>query len=90
MTRRCEYHCVGGICVAVRDRPTHAFVPHEAIGRRCALAFRRDPEGNPVVTGVDPQDLGQRILFSDGEGFVTTSAVIAVLDGAAEFFDGDP
>jgi hypothetical protein len=89
VTRRCEYHCIGGVCVAVRDRPTRAFVAHEAIGRRCALAFRRDSQGNPDVTAVDRQDLGQRLLFSDEEGFVTTSPIIAVLDGCAEFFEPD-
>jgi hypothetical protein len=87
VTRRREYHCVDELCLAVRDRITGTFVPHEATGRRVRMGVSLDGQGE--VTEITPNrpDLGQRLCFSGEQGFVMTSPIVAVLDGSVGFFE---
>jgi hypothetical protein len=82
VTQNHEYHCKDGICVAVRDTQTGAFVPrHIAVGKTVtsALVFR----GGGIASIAPPEQAvpGQRIhLAEDAEdrSDVLTSSLKAV------------
>jgi hypothetical protein len=66
VTQRHEYHCKEGLCVAVRDVATGAFLPkHPAIGRRASGAIRLRPGG--AIESVAPPESagpGERMHFA--------------------------
>ena len=84
VTLNSEYFCRDGICIAVRDRHTGAFVPqHHAIGKRFTGGFSRNAEGG--FASVEPPDStrpGLQLCFSSGDGDlehdVLTSQVLAI------------
>jgi hypothetical protein len=82
VTQNHEYHCKDGICVAVRDTQTGAFVPkHPAVGKTVtgALLFR----GGGIASMSPPEQAtpGQRIhlaLDAEDRSDVLTSTLKAV------------
>ena len=82
VTQNHEYHCKDGICVAVRDIRSGAFVPkHPAVGKKVTggLFFQRG--GLASVAPPDKAIPGQRMHFAvDAEDRmdVLTSALKAV------------
>jgi hypothetical protein len=65
VTQNHEYHCKDGICVAVRDTQTGAFVPrHPAVGKTVtsALVFK----GGGLASVAPPHEAapGQRLHFA--------------------------
>jgi hypothetical protein len=68
VTHNTEYHCVDGVCVAVRNRETGAFVmPHNALGRHIDGALKFNPEGGiaSAHSATSPQP-GEQLCFSSG------------------------
>jgi hypothetical protein len=66
ITQNHEYHCKGGVCVAVRNRGTSAFVPrHAAIGKKVSGAFVFKGQ-HGIVSMLLPDDVapGQRVYFA--------------------------
>jgi hypothetical protein len=84
VTLNSEYFCTDGICVAVRNRHTGAFLPeHAALGMRFTGAFERSRDGG--FASVEPPEStrpGQQLCFSSGHGDlehdVLTSALLAI------------
>jgi hypothetical protein len=84
VTHNTEYHCKDGVCIAVRDRHSGAFLPeHHAIGKRVTGSFELTPEGG--IGAVEPPESmrpGQKLCFSSGHGDlehdILTSALVAV------------
>jgi hypothetical protein len=84
VTLNSEYFCRDGVCVAVRDRHTGAFVPeHGAIGKRFTGALERTREGG--VGSVEPPEStrpGLQLCFSSGHGDlehdILTSALLSI------------
>ena len=69
VTHHTEYHCRDGVCVAVRNRKTGAFVTeHRAIGRHvdCSLLFTSD---GGIECAHSPAELqvGEHVCFSSGD-----------------------
>ena len=68
ITRNREYHVRSGVCIAVRDRATSAWIAgHRALGMRLIAA----------VPGLG--FLGRPLEFVTGTAHVRTSAVIDIL-----------
>jgi hypothetical protein len=66
VTQHHEYHCKDGICVAVRDVHTGAFLPsHMAIGRSASGAVRLRADGG-IESIVPPENAepGERMHFA--------------------------
>jgi hypothetical protein len=82
VTQNHEYHCKDGICVAVRDIQTGAFVPkHAAVGKTVTggLVFRGG--GIESLAPPDKASPGQRMHFAQGSedrSDVLTSTLKAV------------
>jgi hypothetical protein len=84
VTLNSEYFCTDGICVAVRDRHSGAFVhEHHAIGKRFTGSFQRNSEGG--FGAVEPPEStrpGLQLCFSSGHGDlendILTSAVLSI------------
>ena len=84
VTLNSEYFCTDGVCVAVRDRHSGAFLPeHNAIGKRFTGSFQRNSEGG--IGAVEPPEStrpGLQLCFSSGHGDlehdILTSAVLAI------------
>jgi hypothetical protein len=69
VTKNTEYHCRDGICVAVRDRATGAFIPDShALGRHISASVRFNTNGG-IASAHDPNDphVGEQLCFSSGE-----------------------
>jgi hypothetical protein len=78
VTRNTEYHCDGGICVAVRDRLTKSFLlTHPALRRSLAgsVRFTKQLEARPSLAS--PR-LGEGLFFADGGPEVVTSNLLAI------------
>lgn len=79
VTKNTEYHCRHGVCVAVRDVASGAFLSHHAaLGRVAGGVVRL--QGNGTIGAVAPIDgaaAGMRVHFSydadDRSGLVTSS-----------------
>jgi hypothetical protein len=80
VTQHHEYHCKDGVCVAVRDVHTGAFLPgHAAIGRVACGAIRLRPDGG-IASILPPENAlpGVRMHFAlnaDDRRDVLTSAL---------------
>ena len=83
VTQHHEYHCKDGICVAVRDVTTGAFLQgHAAIGRLASGAVRLRDDG-AIESIVPPENAGpgERMHFafdSDDRRDVLTSSLRSV------------
>lgn len=70
VTRNTEYHCRDGVCVAVRDLRTHAFLPrHPALGKKVTASFELSTDGG--ISGVHaPEEIriGEQLCLSSGRG----------------------
>jgi hypothetical protein len=84
VTRNSEYHCVDGVCVAVRDRTNGQFLRgHRAIGRHVDGSIRYYPTGGIAAAHdaahVEP---GEQVYLSSGDiddpGNLLTSELIAL------------
>jgi hypothetical protein len=79
VTRNTEYHCRDGICVAVRDVATGAFVSgHAALRRVAGGVLRIDLNGAVgAITPIETASVGMRLYFSfdadDRKALVTSS-----------------
>ncbi len=80
VTRHHEYHCKDGICVAVRDVTTGAFLPtHAALGRQASGAVRLRSDG--CIESIAPPETaepGERMHFAfdaDDRNDVLTSSL---------------
>jgi hypothetical protein len=69
VTHNSEYHCRDGVCVAVRDRATGAFISdHHAIGLRLSAGIRFTRDGG-IASAHDPKEveLGEQLCLSSGK-----------------------
>jgi hypothetical protein len=84
VTHNSEYHCRDGVCVAVRDRHSGAFLPtHGAIGKRIAGSFEVTEEGG--IGAVEPpgsERPGHKLCLSSHDGDlehdILTSELLAI------------
>ena len=96
VTHHTEYHCRDGVCVAVRDRRTGAFVRvHAAIGRHNGGSIRfSDNGGIADAHAADDPRVGEQICFSshvlDDPGNILPSALDEVARPTKEIVDGYP
>ena len=67
VTKNHEYHCLDGICIAVRDLYTEEFVrEHAAIGKQVSAGVRMN---NGVIESISPPERvspGERMHFVEG------------------------
>jgi hypothetical protein len=84
VTLHSEYHCRDGVCVAVRNRETGAFLTdHVAIGRHVDGSIRFNEKGG-IVSAHDATgpEVGENLFFSSDEVHdprnVLTSALTAI------------
>jgi hypothetical protein len=75
VTHNTEYHTRDGVCIAVRDRRTGAFVTdHHALGHKMVGALHRAADGRPPFR--EAPEPGDQVVFDDGRmHHVITSAV---------------
>ena len=67
ITRHHEYHCRDGVCVAVRDNRSGAFIPeHGAIGRRFTGTIRYGARGIEGIAKPEDATTGARLHFANG------------------------
>jgi hypothetical protein len=67
VTRNHEYHCLDGICIAVRDAATGAFLQkHAALGKPVTAALRFGAGGVESVSPPENARPGERIRFASG------------------------
>jgi len=83
VTHHHEYHCKDGLCVAVREVGTGAFLSnHPAIGRLASGAVRlRDDGGIESIVPPENAEPGERMHFafdSDDRSDVLTSSLRSV------------
>jgi hypothetical protein len=82
VTRNHEYHCKDGVCVAVRDVRTGAFLrKHGAIGKQASAAVRMRDGGIEAISMPDQAQPGERMHFASGVDDprdVLTSPITAV------------
>jgi hypothetical protein len=82
VTQHHEYHCKDGICVAVRDIETGAFVAnHTALGRKVSGSIRLSENGIASFSPPESPQPGERVHFSydaDDRRDVLTSALKSV------------
>jgi hypothetical protein len=82
VTRNHEYHCKDGVCVAVREVRSGAFLPrHAAVGKKVtgALVFH----GRSIESVIPPEEAvpGQRLHFAvdvEDRRDVLTSSLTAI------------
>lgn len=75
VTKNTEYHFRGEVCVAVRDRRSHNWLPsHLAIGRRLSGGVHFQPNGTAVPI-CDKPNLGEALYFADDGRELITSAI---------------
>jgi hypothetical protein len=84
ITDNSEYHCRDGVCVAVRDLDTGAFISDsQAVGRRISASIRFTHDGG-IASVHDPNEpaLGEKLCFVSGElydvGNILTSALASI------------
>jgi hypothetical protein len=67
VTQNHEYHCLDGVCIAVRDVETEAFLPkHTAVGKTVSSALRLGANGIESISPPDEAHPGERIHFANG------------------------
>jgi hypothetical protein len=73
VTRNTEYHFRDGVCVAVRDRRSNAWLMHHlALMRKLAGAVRFHPNGTALPKRDEPS-VGEAMYFGgDGNELVTS------------------
>lgn len=60
-----EYHCKNGICVAVRDTQSGAFIAgHSAIGKKLSAAVLLGQDGIEEIALPENARVGQRLHFA--------------------------
>jgi hypothetical protein len=78
VTRNTEYFLNDGVCVAVRDRRTEAWLDgHLAIGRPLSGGVRVLKNGEAIPVKDDPQ-VGEALYFSDGGRELITSVLCSI------------
>ena len=78
VTRNTEYFLVEGVCVAVRDRRTGAWLEgHLAVGRKLSGGVRVLKNGEAIPVEDAPQ-LGEALYFSEGGPELITSVLCSV------------
>lgn len=78
VTRNTEYYLSAGLCLAVRDRRTKAWLEgHLAIGRRLSGGVRLLDNGVAVPVPQGPA-LGEALYFSEGGRELITSTLCSV------------
>jgi len=85
VTRNTEYHCLDGVCVAVRDRASGRFLrDHRAIGRHVDGSIRYLPHGG-IAAAHDAAHVqpGEQVFLSSGDiddpGNLLTSELLAFI-----------
>ena len=67
VTQNREYHCKDGVCLAVRDRDTGAFIKaHRAIGKTASAAVTLANGGIASIAMPDEARPGERMHFVSG------------------------
>jgi hypothetical protein len=67
VTRNHEYHCLDGICIAVRDVKNGAFLrTHSAVGKTVSSGVRLGPHGIQSISRPEDACPGERIHFVEG------------------------
>src|SRR5690606_13063296 len=78
VTRNTEYHCRGDVCVAVRDRRSHAWLAsHLALHRRVTGGVRLLANGTAVPSCDAPQ-VGEALYFGEEGRELITSVLCGV------------
>jgi hypothetical protein len=67
VTQNHEYHCLDGVCIAVRDVHTAAFLPrHAAVGKPVSSSLRLGSNGIETISPPERAQPGERIHFAEG------------------------
>ena len=78
VTRNTEYHCRGDVCVAVRDRRSHTWLPsHLALHRRITGGVRLLANGT-AIPSCDLPRVGEALYFGEGGREFITSVLCGV------------
>ena len=78
VTRNTEYHLRRGVCVAVRDRRSEAWIEgHLALGRSLGGGVRLLGNGEAVPAENDPR-VGDALYFRGGERELVTSVLCEI------------
>lgn len=78
VTRNTEYHFRDGVCVAVRDRRSNAWMEHHlALARKLTGAVRFHPNGMAVPRSDEPS-VGEALYFGEDGSEIVTSLLSSI------------
>ena len=67
VTKNHEYHCLDGICIAVRDIRTAAFLrKHPAVGKEASAGLRLNEGGIETISPAEQARPGEHVHFVAG------------------------